>query len=336
MQSHDADLASIRSETLLMTPKAARALRDSATFERQRAINREHVLELAEEMRQRWFIPGTPLYVGVLPDGKQVLLNGNHTCEAIVEAGIPVAVTVIYKQVADMQEAARIYMNHDVHRTRNWRDALQASEGVATEFEGRALAALGHVMVGFDDKIVSPAQASPNWKSRTARFDLLKKFDEPVKTLFAATNAGGNSTKRNNRLMFRVGIMAVALVTTRDQPEHAVRFWGGFVRDDGLRASDPRKALLNFAIGTMGLAQSWAARHFQSKGTALAWNAFWREESLTWIKPVAMKNFRLLGTEFHKGPRSPRQQQAEPADLLTMPGPPRRRHRKTEGDQAAA
>jgi hypothetical protein len=65
----------------------ARHLRQSCNFDRQRALIDLNTRRLAVEMDNGRFIPGTTVYFAVLPDGSMLILNGNHTLEAIIASG---------------------------------------------------------------------------------------------------------------------------------------------------------------------------------------------------------------------------------------------------------
>jgi hypothetical protein len=82
------------------------------------------------------------------------------------------------------------------------------------------------------------------------------------------------------RLLYRSGVVAVALVTYRYTGSDASHFWRLLAQDDGLRRNDPRKALLTFLINrkyqedtpsTLAryVAQAWNAAFKNSERTVL-------------------------------------------------------------------
>jgi hypothetical protein len=97
----------ISSETVMMSPQMARTMRAKAHFDRQRPIRQPHVERLKEEMDRGWFLPGTPIWLCVLPSGQEWIINGNHTLEAIGSSDFSVPLTVIRQRVRDQLERLR-------------------------------------------------------------------------------------------------------------------------------------------------------------------------------------------------------------------------------------
>jgi hypothetical protein len=95
------DVASIQAELVLVTPDEARLLRDTCNFARQRAIRIDNVNRLLSEAQRGVFVPGTPVFICVLPDGSMRIVNGNHTLEMVASLGHPVPLTLIYAKVKD-------------------------------------------------------------------------------------------------------------------------------------------------------------------------------------------------------------------------------------------
>lgn len=92
----------------------------------------------------------------------------------------------------------------------------------------------------------------------------------------------------------KVTTLAAMLVTRRDAPELADRFWSGVAADDGLTRDDPRKALLNvWANETAIRVQNPAIELMQ---ISLAWNAYVGKRPLRILRPGASKAIRFSGT----------------------------------------
>lgn len=288
-----ADVKRLRSEVVVVDPAMAKTLRSSCHFERQRPINARNVERLAVEMRRGWFIPGTPIFFAVLPDGSMRIVNGNHTLEAVSEADVSLPLVFIYARVDDIEGAARIYASMDLQKMRTWSNALQAL-GLSGEvpMSNYVLPAIGILMAGFKADQTNVEATS----SRTARFGKVDEYKEAAALLHASWTS---APLTNQRLLRRAAFMAVALETARYQPSTAVEFWGGAAKDDGLAANDPRKALLRYA--TNNKAMGAGERNSHCKAAGLAWNAFFAQRKLEVCKPNAMGDFRLSGTPWHNG-----------------------------------
>lgn len=272
----------VTSKVVDVSPQYARHLRNTCHFERQRAIADLNVKRLAVEMDNDRFIPGTTVYFAVLPDGSMLILNGNHTLEAVCTSGRTQTLVFIFKQVADVAEAARLYGSFDIHKTRTWTDALKAIGADKKIVLSQAvMPAVGHIMQGFN---YNPRNVEAN-TSRDARFDAMKPYAEAANLLQAAMVGAPGVHKRAIR---RKGVMAVALETLRHQPAHAAVFWKDLAHDDGLAVGDPRKTLLRWLLNPNaagGLTGATAATA-TSRGVVAAWNAWFRGDALQYIRPV--------------------------------------------------
>jgi hypothetical protein len=79
-------------------------------------------------------------------------------------------------------------------------------------------------------------------------------------------------------------VVAVALLTLRDQPAKAKEFWDGVAMDDGLRRGDPRHTL----VKTL---RDRPLRGSHSEGgriASTAWNAYYSNRELTFIRIVIL------------------------------------------------
>lgn len=296
---------SLTAKVVNVTPQYARHLRDTSQFSRQRAIAELNVQRLAVEITHGRFIPGTTVYLAVLPDETMLILNGNHTLEAVCASGRAQWLVLIFKRVADEAEAARLYGSFDIHKARTWTDALKAiGADKKIALSQSVMPAVGHIMQSF---IYDPRNVEAN-SSREARFESMKPYTEAANILQGALVGAPGVNKQAVR---RKGVMAVALETLRYQPGHATVFWKDLAHDDGLANGDPRKTLLRWLLNPSaggGLTGASAA-NVLSRGAIAAWNAWYRGDALQHLRPIAGP-IVILGT-----PRSePRKGSAKPKD----------------------
>jgi len=263
-------------------PPYARQLRRTCHFERQRAINELNTQRLTVEMVHHRFVPGTTVYFAVLPDGRMLILNGNHTLEAVIASGTTQRLVFIFQEVDDEAEAARLYTCFDVHKTRNWTDALRAVSPDATiAMPQSTLPAIGHIMQAFsyDHRNVEANN------SRGSRFDKLPDYQEAAATLQAVL-VGVPAV--NKLAVKRKGVMAVALETVRYQPGHGSVFWKDLAHDDGLPNGDPRKTLLRWLLNAKSGGAKLTgpkAANAHSRAVIGAWNAWYRGDALQSLRP---------------------------------------------------
>lgn len=283
--------AKVTSEVKVVTPDYARHLRDTAHFERQRSIRPENVRRLADEMAAGWFTQGTQIYICILPDGGQVVVNGNHTLEAICASGIPQAMTITKKQVSDINEAGRIYAVFDIQKVRSWRDSLRAVGADDTiPLAPRVLSAIGVIDEKFGQ---DPSGAS---RSRQGRINKMEDYRAAVDLLMECLAKAPHDSAQAVK---RAPIMAVALETLRYQPSLGFEFWQRMAQDDGLTAGMPEKALLGW-IRKRRLATGTGRRE-HCRAAALAWNRAFQGKECDYVKPNQMASFYLLGTPWANG-----------------------------------
>jgi hypothetical protein len=281
----------LTTEVRMVTAAEARAWRDACHFERQRNIRTPHVKRLALEMSHGWFLAGTPIWFCVMPDKSMVIVNGNHTLEAIAESGVTIPLTFVYQQVASLDEAAQAYACFDIQRTRTWGQAARATgidEGLPAP--GHTIAAVGMIQCNF-----SPSGNMVGVASRSARFELVEEYRAAAHLIHAAMLG---SPPGNQNLIHRASVYAVALATARYQPATAEEFWGGMAMDDGLRANDARKVLLRYLQNNP--ADGSNKRRDQALGAANAWNAYFDNKRIDHLKPSQTTAFVLAGTPWGK------------------------------------
>lgn len=278
------------SEVRLVTPEQARKWRETSHFERQRTISNANVERLAHEMTKGRFIVGTQVYMAVLPDGTDRIINGNHTLEAVVASGIPQPLTITRKNVRDLDEAGRIYAVFDLQKTRTLADSLRAV-GRSTDISNstKVASAVGAISENFNS-------GSKRGVPRLERLELMEEYRDAAE-LFAGCIA--QCPKDSVKIVTRAPIMAVALYTLRYQPSMAIDFWRTIARDDGLKVGMPERSLLGWARNAVS--SGHIARRDHCRAAALAWNAAFRNETLQVCKPRQMAGFFILGTPISHG-----------------------------------
>jgi len=287
-------LDGVSSEIRIVSANFALALLDAAYFDRQRKVTQSRVEYLSNEMKAGRFVPGTPIYLGRLPSGRMLLLNGQHTLWAITDAKGEITLTLITKEVADEDEAGRLYAVFDIHRVRSFRDSALGVEGEKMDkLRARAASAIYAIerRMDFKGSVI---------KSRIEVIDQMHKYEEALQ-LFRSVLAEGATTQTRS-FATRVPILAVILLTFHEQPSLASEFWGRMIKDEGLTKGDPARALLSFLrnLGTSGGGGGEKA-HQMACATALAWNAEWDGRKIDHVKPGSMISLYVKGTSYAKG-----------------------------------
>lgn len=278
---------------LIVTPDLADQIIADMRYEGQRRLDLAHVAELAAALLRGAMAAGSQIAF-VRYKGKLYLINGQHRIHAVSRSRRPLEFQVLIVDCASEADIARHYFTFDrMAKHRSDGDVL-ASQRVASRYGISATmakavwAALPLIQHRFDRL---EALQDPN-----RRDDDLRLFQaEPWWSLAAEMQeilaVAPNHVRK--RLVSSQGV-SVSLVLLKHQPVAARAFLGGIAADDGLRRTDPRKALL-IDLGR----RRWV------NGTldgclilSYAWNAYVEGRSIGHLKVVENARFRLAGTPF--------------------------------------
>lgn len=286
----------VYSETRRVPPEMAAVFRTERLFPRQRNIDKKNVVRLAEQQTQGYFVPGTQILFCVYPDGSMHMVNGNHTCEAIIRSGVPIELTLTYVFVKDVDEAGEVYSVIDYQKVRTRSDSLRAAGLENIPMLPKASAGLAIILAGFQANL---GKASPSAHRDVA--SAIRKYDRAIDVLDIAWH---KAPAKNVALLRRAPTMSVALETAQYQPAPALEFWGGAARNDGLSADDPRAYLLSQCQANSVAGQDRRERALLV--AAASWNAWFRGDKVKYVQPERLKGdgFRILGTPWQRGDKS--------------------------------
>lgn len=288
---------SLRIESV--TPeKAAEYLR--CNYAHNRRLRKHHVAFLANEMRCGRFMPTAEIHL-MFRNGDPVLVNGQHTCAAIVQYGKPVAVTVRRTLAQEAGQIAMTYaFGHDTGLRRTFNDAMGAyslSEATGlTQSQVEALSsAIRHIKTGF----TKARSGEGNIKHSPADIvEYIYVWAAEVKMLFAAV---AYCDRHITKLLEKRAALSVAILTIRYQPEKALEFWRGVAMPDGIMWADPRMTARRALEESKGKAGASAVAPSRlSRQLARCWNAYFKGEELKQIK-ITDENapMVLLGTPYN-------------------------------------
>ncbi|MDD2862575.1 MAG: hypothetical protein PHI71_16125 [Acidiphilium sp.] len=286
-----ARVARIRSESVLVTPEMARKMRDNWHFDRQRRMSDDNIIRLSGEMKNDYFVDGTPIFVCETPDFRRFIVNGNHTLEAVVRLGRPYPLVIIYRSVNSEDEVAAIYANFDLQKARTWMDAIRASgKGENIPLASKAVPALGVIQGDFTGQWELASH------SRTSRIEMLEQYAPHIELISSAL---AGTPRASQNYVLRASVLAVALETARYQPTAAFEFWHAVAAEEVVKPH-PAKALWSF-LRNMEATGGYTARQNQTKAAALGWNAAFQGKNLEYCKPNAWSSFHILGTKWKAG-----------------------------------
>lgn len=260
----------LTSAQTVITPELAATWLKESYFERQRPLKEAHRDFLAGEMKNGRFIAGAQQIHFAKLNGKNFLVNGQHTLSAIAMSEVPMTLVVSVTSVNYLNEVAELYCAHDVHAKRSGVDAIRAKDvngdlGLTLGQTTKLCAAIRLIHAGFDKPVVKPTQAEV--------MSLAKGFKSEASAFFGTCADAGLFSRH----VTVAPIMSVALITFRYAPDAAYPFWAQTMLDDGLRAKDPRKLLHTFILKNL---RANAPRgidgdpRYVSRMVANAWNMY--------------------------------------------------------------
>lgn len=234
---------------VLVTPELARRVLMEANYSGQRRVSSAQVANLAHLMNAGEWTPGTQIAFAKLPSGTMMLVNGQHRMHAVIEAGQPQEFSVLIVQARDTDHVNRIYYRFDTVQRNRATNAVLSAVGLREELGiSSAVADAAYdaaVIIACGMRRIHANAWPPSLRTPDGRLSALAPYHGQVKEFSELTPRVPKAIRRS---LFSGPIVAVAIITLRDQNDKARPFWEGLARDDGLRVGDPRKALINVLL----------------------------------------------------------------------------------------
>ena len=210
-------LISQRSEKL--SPKRCEELLRLNTFLGQRPMNQRIVLYYRDLMLSGAFCTAE-IGIAVMPDGARVLMNGQKTLQAAIQADKTLAAFVEEYACEADADLWHLFGAFDVHQSRTERHVMTAARGLFASDVLRTinldiLASCGSALAMLGDGM------KPIWSSRplkkTDKADLIEKYEDDVLRVAQY----GSEAKQ----YLRVGTCMAIIVTFRKNAKKAQAFW---------------------------------------------------------------------------------------------------------------
>lgn len=261
-----------------VTPeKAAEFLK--ANYERNRRFRPRWVEYLAREMREGRFMPTAEIHI-MYRNGDPVMINGQHTCRAIIMYGKPVRVTVRKTTTTEAGQIAMTYaFGHDAGIQRTFADGMNAyglseQTGLTPSMINKLTAALRYIKKNFqarNAKGISQVKDSPA--------DLVNYVLHLAPTLKVFHSSFMPSDSDMHWQLLRRSALSVGILTTFYQPEKSINFWSQVARPDGLPWNDARVTARKYIEGRTGNTSSDDDAKL-SRQIARCWKAYCQDEKI--------------------------------------------------------
>lgn len=253
-------------------PNEAAQIIEHWVFPRQRTVRPRRVLHLARLMRNGEFAP-SEIKVAILPDGRHMLLNGQHRVRAVVESGCTILVGLTTIHVEDQAMVEMLYSAEDRQGPRTINDifiglGLDDKLSFSRPLVNRAGAALRVIASGFDSSRNSNFQVSD-----IRRGDLIVEWADTIRRWDEVIGSPGHTRGSSNRVNVS-GVMSVGLVTFRYQPIIAMPFWKAVRDDSGLIKGTTERRMVDYITRDMDATSCQPAT--AARSVAAIWNAHFK------------------------------------------------------------
>ncbi|MFA5386773.1 MAG: hypothetical protein WC322_00040 [Candidatus Paceibacterota bacterium] len=285
-----------------IAPGIAKRILDELNFPGQRKVSESRVYGHRYAIIKGDWLEGHAITFAELPDGRVLLVDGQHRLTAISQSEASVPVTVRIVPVENIKEAQQFYTGFDqknsVRTDKQILDAVEASRetGLTTRMT-IALYAATPLLLNDLEPVSGYGMKNKNL-SLFMQHNRLAALHEWAKEARAYSVLIKPATKELASGLRLPGVMAVGLYTLRHQPAKAQEFWTGMANQDGLRKNDPRATLYRDIL-TRSLNMGSIRQRVQMP--ALAWNAWCEGRDLKIIKCIEGASLALWGTPLAKG-----------------------------------
>ena len=284
-----------------VTPeKASEFLR--CNYKHNRPPRQHHIDYLAREMQEGRFQSTAEVHM-IYCNGEPVLVNGQHTCAAIIKYGKSVRITVRKSNTSEHGQIAMMYaFGHDTGLRRTFNDGvgaynLEEQTGLYRDQVEAAATALRHIRLGFNKELGGHGQI------KVSVAEIVDRLGSEWWTYFRQFYTVVNGVdKQLKSLASKRGALSVAVVTIRYQPEKALEFWRKVFDPDGLEWDHPcivtRRVLeaSKSLPGSQGITPQRLSRQL-----ARCWRAYCDGELLRQLPKVADDSapIRIVGTPYN-------------------------------------
>lgn len=288
-------------EAVIKAPSKSQRVSDILSqcfYEPQRRrdkTNSGHVEIYAEQMKRGLWKPGSQIAFARVGDDLY-LINGYHRMWAVSESGKAQIFQALIQDFRSLDEVGPWYYSFDhLMRKRSDRQIMDAA-GLYSQYSDirRELAAAAYNaawVLGTGFSVWGNINKPKVWKLPDHVAANLELWRPAMRGYNAAMTAADCNVPS---FFYSTGCVAVALATFRYQQKSASDFWIGAIQDDGLKKTDPRRALNMWRMRPRSVGTSFDA----ACAASLAWNAFHNGEPLQLIRTGDKRPLVIAGTPF--------------------------------------
>lgn len=250
-----------------------------------RPLRPRYVDELVKEMQAGRFQHTAEVHMAYV-NGQPSMLNGKHTCHAIVKFGKPVNVTLRKTYTTAGQLAALYALGHDNQLRRLFSDQMGAyglveETGLTRSQLDSLSAALKAIRHNFK---LRHAGRGENELSPVEMMTVVREWSEFMMQL---DNHITPCNKMTLRALRSKSVLPIGLITVRYQPDKACDFWSAIARPDELKYADSRSQARRIVDGLPDLRSTKSELEKVPGKIARCWNAFFQGRLLEVVQPFS-------------------------------------------------
>ena len=250
-----------------------------------RPLRQWYVDALVKEMREGRFQFTAEVHIAYV-NGQPNMINGKHTCNAIVKFGKPVRVTLRKTYTSEPGQIAALYaLGHDNQLRRLFSDQMGAyGLGEETGLTRNQLDALASALRAMRYGFRIDHQGR-NEASSIAPVDMMKIVREWAVYMRDFDKIIMPCPPALLRTVHSKSVLAIGLITVRYQRRKAQEFWSAIARPDELKYVDPRAQARQVIDRVPNLRRANIEIGRVPGKIARCWNAFMSGRTLEVVQP---------------------------------------------------
>jgi hypothetical protein len=280
-----------------INPLEAREILDMCNYAGQRPRKEGKIAQIFRSMMREAFTSAREMiHFVVLPNGEEILVDGQHRLEALIISERESTFIVLREEVPDMQTVHKVYNERDQGDARGLTELVRSHKlgekyGVPDQYLKQVAGAFRLMSIGFHPQSEKKGKNYVN-------SDLLEAFEiwAPVFRKYYAMKEEAPTEAR--RFLQSVPVLSIALTTLREAPKYAESFWSAVVRGHEGQVS-PATTLYTFLVNNQ-LGEDVKGGDnpcVKCRIVASAYNAFVRKHPYTRQIDTLDKWMRLHGTK---------------------------------------
>lgn len=232
-------------------------------------------------------------------NGKYIIVNGHHRLGGQEQSGKTIEWTLVVYDCNTIGDVAKLYTKFDTNvRTRTNQQVLNAldlsnSLGLSKTLVERLYSAVPLIACNlntsktyYDPMVQKLIDRRVEWLEHLA--PQARIYEECVQ----------NAERDLKSRLFAHGPLAVAMFTIKHQLPKAREFWTGVADNDGLRRGDPRHTYVTTL--NSGRRDHSGTAWMSASLAATAWNAYYDDRRITFLRTVQGAAIRVSGTPLAK------------------------------------